>query len=473
MTHEHQKRHSGTTGWLMVTGIAVLFAFAMVPTLTGAASAAAPSVAPASATMQWAYGGQGNATGTVTIDGTTVAWNASFGWTVIFTATNTSNTTVQLEEQRTVGIDLTTTLSAPNVSATYTFHGTESDLAFVNLTDAATVYVNGSAVPALGISNESLRVNANVDQSILVSARGHTHSGWLNVSGAAQGAVSFAPSLGLVPLNLSGVQMWNSSATSSPSVSWTINYAWADLGWNGTTRSGAGSVTGNWSASGPVTVTGLKVAVLHPFSDHKVRTGIVLIVQGPVDAYDGYLLVPHAFDLFGGGAHPFDAVSFGSASIGSGQGETLYVSPGPRGPVLSAADSNFGATPGASSALAQPASGPSPATSSAPAATVQGQPMSVAAAQAENACLINGCAGSASTVSSTLLGIAVVALAVVAVVGTVSVIEWRSYARRRNQKGLVGGYGESWANGVPPAASQPPAPTVQSPPGPEGPKTQP
>jgi hypothetical protein len=473
MTHEHQKRHGGTTGWLIVAGITVLFALALTPAVTGAANAASPSATPASATTQWAYGGQGNATGSVTIDAATVAWNASFGWTVIFTATNTSNSTVQLEEQRTVGIDLATTLNAPNVSASYTFHGTESDLAFVNLTDASTVYVNGSAVPALGITNESLHVNAAVDQSILVAVHGHSHPGWLNVTGAAEGTVAFAPSLGLIPLNLSGVQMWNSSATSSPSVSWTINYAWAALGWNGTTRSGSGVATGNWSATGPVTVTGLKVAVLHPFSDHKVRTGVVLIVQGPVDAYDGYSFVPHAFDLFGGGAHPFDAVAFGSASIGSGQGETLYVSPGPRGPILSAADSNFGATPGASSALAQPTSGPSPAASSSPGATVEGQPMSVASAQAESSCLLNGCGGGAAQVSGALIEIAVIALAVVAVVGTVAVIEWRSYARRRTQRGLVGGYGESWTNGVPPASAQPPPNVANVPQGPEGPRTPP
>ncbi|MGA8276387.1 MAG: hypothetical protein WB789_10615 [Thermoplasmata archaeon] len=473
MTHEHQTRHGGTKGWRIVTGIAVLFALALAPALTGAASAASPSASPASASTQWAYGGQGNATGTLHIDSSTISWNASFGWTVIFTATNTSSTTVQLEEQRTVGIDLSTTLTTPNVSASYSYHGAESDLAFVNLTNAATVYVNGTPVPALGITNESLHVSAAVDQSIQVAARGHTHSGWLNVSGAAQGAVSFAPSLGLLPLNLSGVQMWNSSSTSSPAVSWTINYAWADLGWNGTTRSGSGSVAGNWSETGPLTVTGLKVAVVHPFTDHQVRTGVLLIIQGPVDAYDGCLLVPHAFDLFGGGAHPFDSVSFGSASVGSGQGETLYVTPGPRGPVLSAADSTFGATPGAANTLAQPTSGPSPAADSAPGATVLGQPMTVAAAQAESACLTNGCGGSTSALPSALLGIAVIALSVIAVVGTVAVIEWRSYARRRNQKDLVGGYSEGWTNGVPPASAQPPSPPMGAPPAPEGPQTRP
>lgn len=473
MTQEHEMRRGGTKGWQIVTGMAVLVALALVPALTGGAIAASPSGSPASATTQWAYGGQGNATGTLQILGSSISWTASFGWTVVLTATNTSITTVELEEQRTVGIDLTTTLSAPNVSATYTYHGTESDLVFANLTDAATVYANGTPVPALGITNESLHLQAAISQSIEVAAYGHTHSGFLNVSGSARGSVSFAPSLGLVPLNLSGVHTWNSSATSTPAASWNLRYAWADLGWNGTTRSGAGSVFGNWSESGPVTLVGIKVTVTHPFSDHQVRTGVVLFVQGPVDAYDGFVLVPHDFDLFGGAHQPFDSVALGSASVGTGQGETLYLSGGARGPTVSAADSTFGASPGAESTLVQPTAGPSPATSSAPGATVQGQPMTVAAAQAESSCLTSGCTTSTSAVSSALLGIAVVVLAVTAVVGTVAVIEWRSYVQRRSQNGLVGGYGESWRNGVPPASAQTSSPPMDAPQVPEGPRTRP
>ncbi|MCI4365853.1 MAG: hypothetical protein L3K10_07350 [Thermoplasmata archaeon] len=465
MTQERKTRQSGTMGWLVVTGVAVLLALAVGPGLAGTASAA-----PAA---QWAYGGSGNSTGTVHLGGTTITWNASFGWTVIFTSTNTSNSTVQLEEQRTVGIDVTTTVTALNASGSYTFHGTESDVAFANLTDAATVYVNGSAVPALGITNESLRVQAAVDQALLVSVHGHSHSGWLNVSGTAQGKVAFAPALGILPLNLSGVTMWNSSATATPSASWDLSYAWADLGWNGTTRSGSGSVLGNWSATGPVSLIGLKATVGHPFTDHQTRTAIILLVQGPVDAYDGYILVPHDFDLFGGASHPFDADSLGSASVGSGQGETLYLSPSARGPTVTAADTNFGASPGAASALAQPGSGLTPAVGATPGATVPGEPMSVSAAQAESACLTKGCTASTSATTGSLLGIALIAVAAIAVIGLVVVVEWRSYDRRRSQKTLVGGYGESWVNGVPPAVVQPPTPPVSSSTGPEAPPPRP
>ena len=79
--------------------------------------------------------------------------------------------------------------------------------------------------------------------------------------------------------------------------------------------------------------------------------------------------------------------------------------------------------------------------------------MSVAQANAEANCLTNGCGGAAATGPSGALLVALVGVAVAVVVGTIGVIEWRSYARRQSQKGLVGGYGESWPNGVPPAAA--------------------
>ena len=347
MKHQKESRHGGTKGWLLVTGIAVLMALAVGPALAGTASATPIQAASASPATQWAYGGQGSATGTVTSGPNTLTWNATFGWTVIYTATNTSNSTVELEEQRTVGITITTTLTGPNLTATYTYHGTEADTGFVNLTNQSTVYVNGQPVPALGIDNASVSVQAAVDQSLLIDNHEHSHSAWFNVSGEAQASVQFAPSLGLIPLNLSGVDEWNSSAVATPQASWNISYAWADLGWNGTTRSGSGSFTGSWTVSGPVTVTGYKVNLDHVFDDHKPRTAIVLIVQGPVDAYDGFILVPHNFDLFGGGAQPYDADSLGSASVGTGSSQTLFVSNGARGPEVTAAQTTFGSGQGA------------------------------------------------------------------------------------------------------------------------------
>jgi hypothetical protein len=465
-------KFGGTKGWLVLSSVAVLMTLAVVPALAGAASASpAPLTAANSPSNQWAYGGMGWSNETLIIGSEKLTWNASFGWTVIFTETNTSASTVQIEEQRTVGVDLTATYSGPTVQATYTYHGQEKDVAFANLTNASTVYVNGSPVPALGIDNDSTSIAGSIAEAISVSHNGTTKTASLDVTGSAETSAEFTPALGLVPLNLSGVTMWNSSSTVNPHGSWNITWACANNGFNGQTGSGTQNSNGSVSTPGTVSLTGFDVTRDYPvplFVDHKPRHAIVLVVEGPLGNYDLFVLVPRDFDLFGTEAHGYDADSLGSASISA---ETLYVSSGSFGPQVTAGATTFGAATPATGSLGGGATGPQPAAGGAPGATVVGAPMSVAQANAEN----NQLTGGPSSVTSSTFGAAalavVVALGVAAAVGTVAVVEWRSYARRRSGKDLVGGYGESWPGGVPPAASAPslPAPTASGPTAPEDP----
>jgi hypothetical protein len=472
-----------TLGWLAAVGVAVLVALAVVPVLSGSASAS-PLLTPAvPQTQQWAYGGQGWSNNSITIGNATATWDAWFGWTVVFTATNTSTDTVLLEEQRTVGISLTATYDGPVIQASYFYHAQEVDTAFVNLTNQSTVYSNGVALPALGVTNVSANVHGAIAEMFNLTFRGHTHSASLTVNGAAQSSVAFTPSLGLIPLNLTGVNSWNSTANAVGAASWNLNWTWVENGLNGTTGSGSGSHGGSVSVTGPVNLAGYEVRVATVFPDHHNRVAIVLVFEGPFDNYDMFVLVPHDFDLFGGVSHPFDSLSYGSASIASG--ETLYVGFGARGPMIQGATTTFGASDAAVSGTPTPiagsvsgsvaaASGPS-----GPGGTVTGYPMTVPAAQAEANCLTGGCsAKSAGSAAEGILLVAVIALAAIAVVGTVGVIEWRSYAARKSRKSLVGGYGESWQNGVPPAGAYQGAPSgpmapVMGPSGPEEPPRHP
>jgi hypothetical protein len=454
----------GTKSWVAATGVALLMAFVVVPALSGAASATpATSATPAATSAQWAYGGEGWSNNTLTVGNSTITWDASFGWTVVFTATETGANVTMLEEQRTVGITIAASFQGPVRSIQYNYHGQEVDTAFANLTNQSIVYVDGSAVPALGILNASVSVQGLVNESISETLSGMTASASLHVTGSAQSAVSFTPSLGLLPLNLSGIDHWNSSATASPSASWQIGWTWNDQGFNGTSGSGSGSNSGSLSVAGPVALSGFKVVQVHPFSDHKVRVGVLLVVQGPYDQYDGFILVPHDFDLFGGGSHGFDSVGFGTAAISA---QTLYVSAGADGPSVTAADATFGSNDLAVNAEATPVSGASPMATSSPGTTVQGQPMSVAQANSEAYGLTHTAGASHSGTDGALLAALLVG-AIAVVVGTVGVIEWRSYARRKSQRQLVGGYGESWPNGVPPAGA------VAPPHGPVGPTQEP
>jgi hypothetical protein len=450
----------GRKAWI-AAGVALLVGLAIVPAFSGAASAAtvSPAATPSPATS-WAYGGQGWSNNTLILGNTTITYDSMFGWTVIFTVTHDSGAGVwTLEEQRTLGITITATVTTPKLSATYHFHGQEVDVGFVNITNQSTVYVNDQGVPALGIVNASVAVSGLIDESLAISAKGVTHSASLDVTGTAQTSTSFSPSLGLIPLNLSGVNQWNSTATASPSASWDIAYTYTAL--NGT--SGSGYKTGSLSASGPVTVTGYKVAVTHPFSDGKTRIGVLLIIQGPFDCYDGFLLVPHDFDLFGTATHSYGSLELGSAGISS---EELYLSAGPGGLAVTAADQTFSSADTAANAEAAPSAGPAPAAApSSPSATVEGQPMSVAEAQEIDHSLTNVPGSAGASVLLSVLDVALIGLAAAAIVGTIGVIEWRSYARRRSKGGLVGGYGENWTNGVPPASALPPTTSVPS--GPE------
>jgi hypothetical protein len=444
----------GTKGWVVAAGVALLLAFVAVPALSGAASAASvTSAVSADPSTQWAYGGQGWSNTSLQYGNVTISWSASWGTTVVFTVTPTAPGTWMLEEQRTVGITISATYSGPIVQATYNYHAQEVDVAFANLTNQSSVYVNGQAVPALGVDNASASINASISEAVSKTVKGLTASASLDVTGVGQAATSFNPSLGLIPLNLTGVNAWNSSAIGSPSASWNISYAWTDQGFNGTTGSGSGSKAGSLSGTGPVYVTGSKVRLVTApvFHDGKDRTAIVLVVQGVFDNYDGFIFVPHAFDMFGTAAHNYDATSLGSAGISA---QMLFVSSGPGGPSVTAASTTFGANDQSVNALATPVGQVSPAAGSpSPSGQVLAQPMSVAAANAQATCLTKGCGPAAAAAESDVLLIAVIGLAVALAVGTVGVIEWRSYARRQSQKGLVGGYGESWPNGVPPAGA--------------------
>ncbi|HXW66694.1 MAG TPA: hypothetical protein VEL82_02265 [Thermoplasmata archaeon] len=468
---------SGTKGWLVLTGVAALLCLAVVPAFAGTASASPAPASTVDPSNQWAYGGVGYSNNTVIVGDQVLTWNASFGWTVIFTVTPTLPNTTLVEEQRTVGVDLTAKYSSPSETATYSFHADESDLAFANLTNASTVYENGVPVPALGIINDSTAITGAIAEQLSLTDKSGTKSASLDVNAKANVLASFTPALGLIPLNLSGATEWNSTAWINPSGTWNITWAWANNGFGGVTGSGSGGANGTSGVAGQVNLTGYDVTKTYGvpvFPDHKTRHAILLVIEGPLGNYDAFVLTPRLFDLFGGSAHGYDSDALGTASISS---ETLYVSQGSFGPTPTAGATTFGATTSAVSSLQiSGVSQASPAASSSadPGATVVGGPMSVSAAQAESNCLTNGCGAGPAGTSLGLLVLGV-GIAVVATVGTVTVVEWRSYARRRAQKGLVGGYAEAWPNGVPPAGGPAAAspPSGQAPASPSGPELPP
>jgi hypothetical protein len=468
---------AGMKRGMLAAGTALLMVVGLFAAFAGSASAA-PVHTDSSATVAWAYGGENSSSGSITIGKLSASWSTSIGVVVILNATPTVANTTELEEQRTVGVSIAISLSGPNGSIAFNYHATEQDKAFANVTNDSTVYVAGAPVAALGIDNSSFHGQAALSESLVAKGLTQHASAYLNASAHANASVEFTPALGLIPLNLHGVSTWNSTANATPSANWRIAYHYAFHGWNNTTKIGMGGANGSWEPGSPVQVnlTGQVFAVGLPhFHDHQARLGVVLTVQGPANIYEGFIVLPRHFDVFGGGHQSYDQKSMSNVTI---SGDMLFVNSGRVGAQsLTASEVTVGGQGGAQPLLASPV-GPAvfPAVS-AVGSTVVAQPESVSAAQSQSHCLEVGCPGSAPWFSG-LVAAAVIGGLIAAVAGTVGVVEWRSYARRKNQaRRLVGGYSEGLASGFPPAVGPSPSSPVQPPaPGPsniEGPGRQP
>ncbi|MFY9717949.1 MAG: hypothetical protein WAK40_08500 [Thermoplasmata archaeon] len=458
---------AGTKRGLAATGAAFMVVIGLLVAF-GATASAAPVHADGSAKVAWAYGGTGSSNGSITIGALTASWSAAINAVVILTATPTVANTTELEEQRTIGVTLQVSWSAPNGTLTYNYHATEADTAFANITNDSTVYAGGFAVPALGLDNSSFHGSASLAESLVAKTPGKTASAYLNASGTANAAVDFTPALGLIPLHLAGVTDWNSTADVTSAANWNFSYSYAFHGWNNTTGAGGKARNGSLNASGPVSLNGQIVILGLPhFRDHVVRIGILLTVSGPANLYEGFLLVPRGFDPFGGARHIYSSDSMSNVTI---SGDLLFVNPGRVAVTsLSASEVTIGGAKGAQPMLASAGPVVSIPASTGVGTSVVEQPESVSAAQSQAHCIQAGCPGAGPWFSG-LVAAAVIGALIATVVGTVGVVEWRSYARRKNQaRQLVGGYSEGLSSGFPPASALPPTPPART--GPSGPST--
>lgn len=452
---------AGTKRGLVAAGATVLVVVGLLAAFAGA-TAAAPVTPSASATASWAYGGQ-NSTNGSRVDGIyTITWSASVGDVVIFNATPTGPNVTELQAQRTVGVTIMISISDTKGSATFNYHATEVVNAYANITNASTVDVAGKMVPALGVENSAFHGTASLAESLVDAGLiGSSASAYLNVSAKANAQVSFAPALGVIPLKLAGVTEWNSTAMATPSAAWNISWNYAIHGWNNTTAVGGSARSGSWDASGPVNLTGQLFTVGLPhFHDLVPRVGVLLTVRGPARLYDGFIFIPRGFDLFSATHQAYDSDSMSNVTI---SGQALYLTTGRvKADSLTASKLTVGGGSGKVPLLVAPKGSEVPAAASSVGGSVVAQPESVSAAQSQAHCLQFGCASAAPWFSGAV-ALVIVGGLIAAVAGTVGVVEWRSYARRKNRSNqLIGGYGEAKAFGAPPSAgpnpTAPPAP---------------
>lgn len=442
---------------LVSLGVAAMMAIAFVPLLAGAASASsAPASAGAPGSGAWAYGGVNSSSGNFSWGSTNGSWNVTFGIDVIFNVTNTSATTMEIKVTRTVVLTVDASIHNTNYSMTYHLKGSENDVAYANLTTtASTTLANGTSVAALGIVNASAHANASLQESLVMVE--HTDSilaYYLNASGAANARTSFAPALGLIPLNLTGVTGWNSTSTETANSSWAVNWSWSARGFN-RTASGSQTRSGGLNFTAVVALMGHVGGDDSDFSDHQARVAVDLALGGGFELRDGFVLIPVGFDFFSAGAHAFDAHALGNATI---TGEQLYLT---HGSVTAQSVSAARATFGASSAYfaAQPLGGgtaavANPSALGSPGTSVTAQPESPSQAQSQAQCLQYGC-GSTSGLPVGLIALAAVALVAGAFAGV-----W--IARRQRRGGtspnppIAGTSGPGATHSV--VAPQPPSP---------------
>ena len=433
--------------WVSIATLgAAALALLLVPGLVAPASAA-PTALSGSVSQQWAYGAEKWVNVTESFGNATYSAHAFLGWHVVYTATNTSSSTVALEAQRTVAGSYYASLCSPNCSSAIgqgnlSIVGWETDTGFANLTTNASVLVNGSAVAAVGLLNASARSAGNISELFWFSLRNSSQA-WnastvLDLAGHASAQVEFAPALGLVPLVPSPGEHWSSASNFSASGMWAISAFYAHTGLFGVSSHATYNPSGSVQGSGTVTVVGADLGTV-TLRDGETVPVLALGWTGPFDDVDGLILIPHDFDLFGDQTHDWSTVALGAESISTSNLDvTVDAAHHLR---VVAASASYASADTSLANQAAPMSGRAPASTSSAATEVQAQPESVAQAQQGSACLVGNCPSVSPPVRSlgSLAGLVLVlGLVIGLVVGAVSVVEYRVWARRRAERGLIG-----------------------------------
>ncbi|MCI4348226.1 MAG: hypothetical protein L3J97_06385 [Thermoplasmata archaeon] len=373
-----------------LVGLVALPLFAAPVAAQAPSSGVTTAVGPASTlgVQHWAYGGTRTITGDITVTGANgtgfeLKYHAFFGWTVVFTQTNTSATTFQIEAQRTAAAQLYVDLCTPScTSATwtgnYTASGTDVATAFGNFTRDGIVYVGGAPTAALGFLNGSGNVQDALHSRLTITGHAGVSVYFFNVTGAAQAKVSFTPELGLIPYSLVAGESWNSTAGFNLTGSYAL--AWVFVGPH---KQVSGNPSGTFSENGTVALRG---EYSHDMSlENGEPTHILMIaITGPFDVHDGVIVLPHMGNVFSGDPHAVGGQSLGFAPTATTSAVDYDAGSSHLG--IASAATSF--TPSASGAV--PAFGLIPAAAPAASGDVQAQPMTVPAAQSCAANLVIG-----------------------------------------------------------------------------------
>lgn len=295
--------------------LATLFVAAL--TLLSSAGALAASPTAGSGTVQWAYAGSSaqTSTGNIAFGNSSIQYqiHSFYAWSVIYTQTNVTSSTFMLEGQRTMVEQYYMQLCSPNcqspvIKGNSTLSGWETDTAFVNLTSAGTIFVNGTTpVPAYALINASSASASNMTGTrtwqdsasppgtvspggpVSIGNAPALGSGSSYATEASQGSLSvaFTPPLGLVPLTPVANEVWNSSSNYTASGAWVFSFH----------QEGGGFPANSGNHSGALNKTGNVTLYGQDWGQTRLNTGQLAWVQsialrGPFRLWDGVFLIP-------------------------------------------------------------------------------------------------------------------------------------------------------------------------------------
>ncbi len=449
--------------WAAAIAGALVLALLLAP--TGAAAPVGSGATPATAAAgpgspsAWAYGDRANFSVDVTTNQTTFAVHGWFAYHVILSQTNTSATTLELEANRTFGFAydaqgtfcLKACLLSPTVHALISVRATEHDVGFANFTTLGNVTSDGSAVPALALTNDSTVMSARYNESTNYSAtlNGHTYSArnQVQVGVRSSAAVAFSPALGLIPNSVAPGMNWTSTSTYSAAVSTTGSIVSSRTAWDGGTSSSGLSINPSVNRTGTVALFGVDLQNL-TLQDGATVPAIVLVLGGPFDAREGMMFLPAAGDPLSRDGAAYEGESSGSVRAGTQVVDWAGLRSGHLGLLASASgitpapapDSAITSTSPTETATGSTGSAPpmvrpnASAVPPAPAAEFQAQPEPVSAAVQGDVCIVAGNCGSttvpggSSPLGHPFLGAILFVSAVVVLAGLLAAL----IATRRN-----------------------------------------
>ena len=326
---------------VLAVGLSGVFLIAPARATSGALTGQPASGAP----EEWAFGGHAAVSyscqdsGCFNDSSFVGSFSLSYyvGWAVLYTRTNVSATQTMIEGlaaiNASVHVAFSETLNGTTESLGASLSGLETAAGFTNLTDGTVALTSASnsttwTSPALAVMNAASSEGFNLSGAYSLQNGSRSLAADFDLGGHEASAVTFTPSLGMVPLDPQPGDTWTAAAPFAASGSWTSGYSFSYSGAYG----GAASVS-NWTSravtrSGVLGVNGTDLGALTLYDNYTSPPTLITAQEillefgsGAFTATDGWIFVPS--ELYSGATSGLFGTGVSSPSSGP-TNETAY-----------------------------------------------------------------------------------------------------------------------------------------------------